>query len=184
MVKSVDADGSGIIEFDEFVMMMNHTKSEALAKIKDEIHHVYQRFMMFDLNPSGPLACFQFGMEEFAKVMRSTGQRFEQDDLDRMMAQIDEDGEGNVSFAEFAELMTAEEKGVLQREIELRYDELVGLFMLVDSDGGGTVDFDEMSQIMLLLGRPIVEEDMKELMSAIDVADGEEVDRLYSSFKA
>jgi Ca2+-binding EF-hand superfamily protein len=148
---------------------------EALAKIKDEIHHVYQRFLMFDLNPEGPLACFQFGMEEFAKVMLSTGQRFSPEELERMMAQIDEDGEGNVCFAEFAELMTGDNKGQLETEIELRYGELTGLFQLVDSDGGGSVDFEEMSQILQLLGRAITAEDLEELMAAIDVSAEEEI---------
>lgn len=72
LVKSVDSDGSGIIEFNEFVMMMNGTKSADLAKIKDEIEAVYAMFMMFDLDPDGALACFQFGFTEFSKVRWST----------------------------------------------------------------------------------------------------------------
>lgn len=71
LVKSVDSDGSGIIEFDEFVLMMMGTKSADLAKIKDEIEAVYGMFMMFDLDPDGALACFQFGFNEFCKVRRN-----------------------------------------------------------------------------------------------------------------
>ena len=88
-----------------------------------------------------------------------------------MFAEMDEDGEGNVSFAEFAEDMTGDSTP-LNEMIRLRYQELKSFFALIDEDGGGSVDFDEMSQILLLLGKQPSEEDQLQICQAIDVQLG------------
>jgi len=106
--------------------------------------------------------------------------RFSDEELSSMFVSIDEDGEGNVCFAEFAELMTNkggdDEEVRLKHEIELRFIELNGLFDLVDADGGGSIDFDEMIQILQLLPNPNTDAgDLEILMRAIDISPGEEI---------
>lgn len=106
--------------------------------------------------------------------MRSTGHRHPDEELQEMFAEMDEDGEGNVSFAEFAEDMTGDPTP-LNELIRLRYQELQSFFALIDEDGGGSVDFNEMSQILLLLGKQPSETDQLQILEAIDVQKDEEV---------
>lgn len=174
MVKSVDEDDSGIIEFNEFVLMMTVTKSADLVKIKEEIEAVYSMFMMFDLDENGSLACFEFGLTEFSKVMRSTGHRGTDNELADMFSAMDEDGEGNVSFAEFTEIVTGKPTD-LSEVIKVRHTELQSFFSLIDKDGGGAVDFEELLTILQLLGKLPSEADETQLLRAIDVKRDEEV---------
>ena len=46
MIEAVDTDGSGEIELDEFVAMMQTTKSASLGTIKTQLNQLHDLFMM------------------------------------------------------------------------------------------------------------------------------------------
>jgi len=135
MLTEFDADSNGTIGLDEFRTIMAHegfegtdalvraaadkaigaegrTKSTAAAaagpslqEAADGFFETFERFNkafnLFDVDGDGAITTTEMG-----DVMRSLGQYPTEDDLEAMMGQYDEDGNGTIDFEEFCMLMT------------------------------------------------------------------------------
>ncbi|VDP68117.1 unnamed protein product [Echinostoma caproni] len=89
MIKQADEDGNGSIDFKEFVRMMTEYYSQ-LIKTTD----IYQRvFAEFDNNGDGYI-----DPDELKRIMSSMGESLTESDLDEMIKEADQDGDGKVSF--------------------------------------------------------------------------------------
>jgi len=95
IIKSVDADNSGTIEFDEFLCLMSDPKYSHLAK--DE-HR--QAFEMFDKDGNG-----QISVAELKHAFRSLGQRLDDDEFDAIIQEADLDGDRHIDYEEFLQMM-------------------------------------------------------------------------------
>ncbi|KAL0483167.1 calmodulin [Acrasis kona] len=97
MLDSVDADKSGTIEFEEFLNMLV-TGEEVIIDPEQEIRDT---FRVFDKNGDGFISA-----DELKKVFTQLGEDHITDgDMDRLMQQIDLDGDEQISIEEFARLM-------------------------------------------------------------------------------
>jgi len=99
MIAEVDEDGSGQIEFEEFIILASkfivEEDAEALQKeLKDA-------FRLYDKEGNGfiPTSCLK-------EILRELDNDLSDADLDGMIDEIDEDGSGTVDFDEFMEMMT------------------------------------------------------------------------------
>jgi len=94
IIKAVDFDGSGTIDFDEFLTLMSDPKFN-LAK--DEYR---QAFEMFDSNGNNYIS-----VTELKGALRTLGQNLNDDEIDQILSEADLDGDKQISYEEFLHMM-------------------------------------------------------------------------------
>jgi len=94
MISSVDENNDGEIDFDEFLNMMR--------KMPDSENELKQAFVVFDADGDGTTS-----RSELKKIMLKFGQTLTDAELDAVMAEVDENGDGVISFEEFKLAMNA-----------------------------------------------------------------------------
>ncbi len=99
MMKSVDTDQNGSVDFDEFICMMRaHLHDEEHAPTpEDELKEV---FNVFDKDGNGFIS-----FEELKLAMINLGERLTTEELKAMMSAADTDGDGQINFEEFTAMM-------------------------------------------------------------------------------
>ncbi|VDI64645.1 Hypothetical predicted protein [Mytilus galloprovincialis] len=151
MIKEVDADGSGCIDFPEFLEMM----AKRLQDV-DEEAELREAFKVFDKDGSGSIS-----KAELKLVMENLGEKLTGEEIDEMMAEADKDGNGEIDYEEFKEAfslfdkdgdgtISAIELGVIMRSLgqNLSDQELKNIISEVDVDGNGIIDFQEFLTMM------------------------------------
>ncbi|XP_018025540.1 troponin C, isoallergen Bla g 6.0101 isoform X4 [Hyalella azteca] len=99
VIEEVDVDGSGELEFNEFVLLatkfMNEEDEEEMKK------ELKEAFRLYDKNGEGfiPTAVLR-------EILKELDDKLTDEELDGMVEEIDADGSGTVDFDEFMELMT------------------------------------------------------------------------------
>ena len=94
LIKEVDVDRSGSIDFEEFKALMISRQGDRQSRLK-------LAFSVFDKDNSGRIT---------ADEMRSVMSQFELTDaeLDSMVKEVDDDGDGSIGFEEFCQLVDDE----------------------------------------------------------------------------
>lgn len=96
MIRGVDKDGNGSIEFSEFLQMCQQ-KSDTNA----EEAELKAAFDVFDKDGNGFISA-----QELRGVMQNLGEdEITQEDVDAMISEADADGDGQVNFEEFKKMM-------------------------------------------------------------------------------
>ncbi len=95
MIEEVDVDGNGIIDFDEFVMMMNRRNKESDAE-----EEVINAFRVFDDDCDGVIST-----SELKQIMTNLGDKLTEDEVNAMIAEADVDGNGFIHYEEFVRTM-------------------------------------------------------------------------------
>lgn len=83
------------------------------------------------------------------------GQNPTDSELQKMISEVDADGNGLIDFAEFVTLM-ARKMNNTDRDAEIRE-----AFSVFDKDGSGKISSDELRQIMKSLGEDLTEEEVR-----------------------
>uniref|UniRef100_A0A8C5AV96 Troponin C, slow skeletal and cardiac muscles n=1 Tax=Gadus morhua TaxID=8049 RepID=A0A8C5AV96_GADMO len=98
IIEEVDEDGSGTIDFEEFlVMMVQQLKEDQAGKSEEELSEI---FRIFDKNGDGFI-----DREEFGDIIHRTGEPLVEEDIDEMMADSDANKDGRLDFDEFLRMM-------------------------------------------------------------------------------
>ena len=97
IVKAVDLNGDGEIDFEEFVSMMRLRMDE---RHQDPEEDLREAFNMFDADGSGFI-----DREEVRILMKKLAQTLTDDEIDAIMDAADSDGDGEISFEEFKHMM-------------------------------------------------------------------------------
>ena len=95
MMNEVDLDKNGTIEFDEFLHLM--VKDSAEIDNEDDIR---EAFRMFDTDGNGEIS-----KEEFKRTMSKLGEMLTDEQVDKLVAEVDINGDGNIDFEEFKIIM-------------------------------------------------------------------------------
>ncbi|KAF3859895.1 hypothetical protein F7725_000150, partial [Dissostichus mawsoni] len=91
MIDEVDEDGSGTVDFDEFlVMMVRCMKEESKGKSEEELAEL---FRMFDKNGDGYI-----DLEELKAMLESTGEAITEDDIEELMKDGDKNNDGRIDY--------------------------------------------------------------------------------------
>uniref|UniRef100_A0A8C7YMF0 Troponin C, skeletal muscle n=1 Tax=Oryzias sinensis TaxID=183150 RepID=A0A8C7YMF0_9TELE len=91
IIEEVDEDGSGTIDFEEFlVMMVRLLKEDQAGKSEEELAEC---FRVFDKNGDGVI-----DREEFAQIIRSSGEPISEDEIDELMKDGDKNNDGMLDF--------------------------------------------------------------------------------------
>ncbi|CAF2318370.1 unnamed protein product [Rotaria sp. Silwood2] len=98
MIREVDQDGNGLIDFDEFKQMMNRKADSRLEMFNDEL--LNEAFRIFDKDGNGYIS-----EVEIRSVMSNLGEKLTDDELNDMIREADLDGNRQVDYAEFSALV-------------------------------------------------------------------------------
>ncbi|MCJ1388823.1 hypothetical protein MMC18_001673 [Xylographa bjoerkii] len=100
MINEVDADNNGTIDFPEFLTMMARKMKDTDSEdeIRECIHP--EAFKVFDRDNNGFISA-----AELRHVMTSIGEKLTDDEVDEMIREADQDGDGRIDYNEFVQLM-------------------------------------------------------------------------------
>jgi len=96
MIREVDIDNSGTIEFGEFITMMSKklASSDAETELKEA-------FKTFDRDGDGLIT-----KQELLTIMTKLGESLTNEDVEDMIREADLDGDGKINFFEFKKMMS------------------------------------------------------------------------------
>jgi Ca2+-binding EF-hand superfamily protein len=120
-----------------------------------------EAFDLFDGDGSGAIDC-----KELKVAMMALGFEPSDDEIDKMVKDIDVDGNATIDFAEFMEMMNGKmsEKDMV--------DEMKKAFKLYDDDDTGKITFKNLERVAKELGEAMSAEELQELINEAD-ADGD-----------
>lgn len=95
MINSVDDNGDNEIDFEEFLILMKSRIGE-----RDPEKELRDAFAVFDTDGSGSI-----DRKELKRLMKKLGQALSEAELDAMMEEVDQNGDGEISFEEFKAMM-------------------------------------------------------------------------------
>jgi len=93
MIRNVDTNANGAIDFNEFIDMM----VKRGANVEEDVAHA---FKVFDRDGDGLITG-----EELRLTMNNLGEPITEAEVNAMIAEADLDGDGKINFVEFKSLM-------------------------------------------------------------------------------
>ncbi|KAH9827074.1 calmodulin [Teratosphaeria destructans] len=95
MINEVDADNNGTIDFPEFLTMMARKMKDT-----DSEEEIREAFKVFDRDNNGFISA-----AELRHVMTSIGEKLTDDEVDEMIREADQDGDGRIDCNTFLLLL-------------------------------------------------------------------------------
>ncbi|XP_072387179.1 troponin C, isoallergen Bla g 6.0201-like isoform X2 [Diabrotica undecimpunctata] len=142
---------------------------------REQIIMLKSTFDAFDIERKGYIEADMIGT-----IIEMLGTRVTAADLD-IIDEIDEDGNGEVSFEEFANLaakfMVEEDEDTEAIQLELK-----GAFRLYDKEGNGFITIEVLREILRELDEKLTEDDLDNMIDEIDADGSGTVD--WEEFKA
>jgi len=96
LVNYVDQDGTGMLDFPEFLAMMRKTTDDANSE-----EEMQEAFRVFDRDGNGFVT-----EKELRLIMMNLGEKLTDDEIDEMIQCADVDGDGQINYEEFINLMS------------------------------------------------------------------------------
>ena len=95
MIADVDKDGSGVIDYPEFLDMMTQKMAE-----RDPRKEMLKAFRLFDDDETGKIS-----FRNLKRVAKELGENMTDDEITEMIEEADRDGDGEISEEEFMRIM-------------------------------------------------------------------------------
>lgn len=154
-----DVSESGSVFFDQktFNPDMAPSKMNKRNISKSKLREYRDAFSLFDKDGNGYLT-----KEELGHVMHQLGQWARMEELQEMLSEVDTDGDGNVSFEEFVEILlnitdSDHDSSAAQEEQELR-----DAFRVFDKHNRGYITASDLRAVLQCLGEDLDEDESKE----------------------
>ncbi|XP_054446763.1 calmodulin-like [Pteronotus mesoamericanus] len=125
---------------------------------KEQVAEFKAAFTRFDKNGDGTI-----NVQELGDVLRTLGQNPTEDELKNIIAQVDTDGDGAISFPEFLAAMAKRMKS-LGGQLDLQE-----VFRAFDLDGDGYITIDELKQAMARVGQKLSQEELEAMIKEADL---------------
>ena len=97
MMREVDLNQDGLIDFDEFMILMTNNSPETQAE-----EEVINAFRVFDKEGNGLIAS-----SELKHIMMTIGDKMTEEEADEMVNEADIDEDGMINYEEFVRMMMA-----------------------------------------------------------------------------
>nr|XP_043620906.1 probable calcium-binding protein CML25 [Erigeron canadensis] len=122
--------------------------------IKDELEHVFKKF---DVNKDGKISSTELGL-----IMGSLGQKHSEEELKRMIKEVDVDGDGFIDLQEFIEMNT--------RDVDSNalLESLKEAFLVFDVDKNGSITADELKKVLRSLGEQCSIDECRKMIAGVD----------------
>merc|ERR1711865_529343 len=121
----------------------------------EQLDEIREAFSLFDSDASGMI-----DIRELKAAMRALGFEVKNEELKKMVTDIDNDGNGTIEFGEFLGMMTA-------KMIEK-------VFKLFDDDNTNKISFRNLARVAEELGENIDDEELQDMINQADRdGDGE-----------
>ena len=95
LISEVDKDGSGVIDFPEFLEMMTAKMAE-----RDPREEMMKAFRLFDDDETGKIS-----FKNLKRVAKELGENMTDDEIAEMIEEADRDGDGEIGEDEFMRIM-------------------------------------------------------------------------------
>ena len=95
MIADADRDGSGVIDFPEFLDMMTQKMAE-----RDPRDEMLKAFRLFDDDETGRIS-----FKNLKRVAKELGENMTDDEIQEMIDEADRDGDGEIGEDEFMRIM-------------------------------------------------------------------------------
>ena len=95
MIADVDKDGSGVIEFPEFMEMMTQKMAE-----RDPREEMMKAFRLFDDDETSKIS-----FHNLRRVAKELGENMTDEEIQEMIDEADRDGDGEINEDEFMRIM-------------------------------------------------------------------------------
>jgi len=96
LVNYVDQDGTGMLDFPEFLSMMRKCTDDANSE-----EEMQEAFRVFDRDGNGYVT-----EKELRLIMMNLGEKLSDEEIDEMIQCADVDGDGQINYEEFINLMS------------------------------------------------------------------------------
>merc|ERR1739849_25944 len=147
------ADPYAGIEFDEI--------NEVTALEVDEIKCLKNCFDLFDSKKQDFLSA-----DDLDEILRAMGFRPSKEELLDILAEIDEDGSGEIEFAEFCQLCA--KFLVEDPDMDTMKRELKDAFRIYDKKGEGFITMDTLRGLISELLAPLTDEELDGIIEELD----------------
>ena len=114
-------------------------------------------FQEFDKDKSGTIS-----VDELELVMKQLGQNPTVIELQQIIEEVDTDGNGQIDFEEFVNLM-----GLRMNEFHT-VEELNQAFKIFDSDGDNSISKQDLMNLMKKLGEDLTDEEIEDMIRVGD----------------
>merc|ERR1712126_196933 len=155
---------SGVVFTIEVINRYGYRQMEEVAinLPEEEMEEYREIFSFFDRDGGGTITSVELG-----QVMRTFGWNPTEGDLQEMIGEIDQDGNGCITFNEFVTLMTknVQDDGDIEEEIR-------EAFRVFDREGHGFITVPDLTQVLTSLGDKLSEDESRELVEEADI-DGD-----------
>merc|ERR1712162_66763 len=141
-------------------------KKKAGQLSDEQMDEIREAFSLFDSDASGAI-----DVRELKAAMRALGFEVKNEELKKMVSDVDNDGNGTIEFVEFLGMMT----GKMGEKV----------FKLFDDDNTNKISFRNLARVAEELGENIDDEEMQDMINQADRdGDGEiNVDEFYRIMK-
>ena len=130
------------------------TYTKKLAIPEDKIAEYKETFDMFDKDGSGTIS-----VPEIVKIMKNFGYPIKKSEAQQMIADIDDNGDGELDFEEFVTLMEKQTNYVEETDEEL----VLRAFKSFDNDHDGKITNYEFKYILTQMGNKFSEDELNQL---------------------
>lgn len=127
---------------------------------------IKEAFELFDTDGSGTI-----DVKELKVAIRALGFEPKKEEIKRMIADVDKDATGSITFADFQHLMTQK---MSEKDSN---DEIIKAFRLFDDDDTGAISFRNLKRVARELGENLSDEELREMISEADLNGDGQVDQ-------